>query len=192
MQLNLISCFLFLITISNGARLPLSQSLTANSTGDDEAYLEFVSARIPNRQSCSGLYFGAGLQSASCFQAWQQMPRSNFVQSYGGRPPRGERQLKDVELPLRYLSDDGLCAIDVNQKRHLVGREGDWTTDAVISDNAKLVLDHCVGQGAQGVGGMIKDFSQCSLVPVTALQVLVGLAVAYVVLKAKHHLCGER
>lgn len=46
-----------------------------------------------------------------------------------------------VGLPLRYLSDDGICAIDVFFYRR---SEGDVTTLAVFSDRAKTTLDKCV------------------------------------------------
>ena len=51
-------------------------------------------------------------------------------------------------VPIRYLSDDGLCAIDVELAKR---SKGDTTSDADIVEIAESILHQCVE--AHGEGG---------------------------------------
>ncbi|KAL8788881.1 MAG: hypothetical protein Q9195_007095 [Heterodermia aff. obscurata] len=99
---------------------------------------------------CNDQRLGRGLNKRSCWNAWDKMPRSpsqhemlpRFVGRHGGFPTLSK-------LPIRYLSDDGLCAIDV---RLPAGSKGDTTTDRAIAGAARSVLFECVedhGSGGQ-------------------------------------------
>ena len=56
--------------------------------------------------------------------------------------------------PIRYLSDDGVCAIDIQLDS---GRE-DSSSSFVISWYAKKILDECVT--GLGKGGSVRGFSK--------------------------------
>ena len=83
------------------------------------------------------------------------MPRSTVTKVHG---PRHQHHLFDVSLPLRYLSDDGLCAIDINHKRDMAGTLGDESSDWTISEKAANVLDECVEN--KETGGVTMDLSK--------------------------------
>ena len=144
-----ISPILLLISLLSGLLLPLPMSLAANLTSQYGALnaSSLSSAMI----QCSGLRYGF-VKSDSCFSAWSKMPRSSDAHYYG---PRREQQTDDVPLPIRYLSDDGHCAIDVNQKLKIVGAVGDVTTELTISDSAQSILQACVANSQ--FGGIIRD-----------------------------------
>ena len=59
--------------------------------------------------------------------------------------------------PIRYLSDDGICAIDVQ----LASGRDDSSSSFVISWYAKTILDACVTK--LGKGGSVRGFSKCDI-----------------------------
>lgn len=83
------------------------------------------------------------------------MPKSHAQRVYG---PRHEHYLNDVNLPIRYLSDDGLCAIDVNRKIKGAGMVGDTTSEFAISESAARILNSCVVN--KEIGGVDSNFSE--------------------------------
>ncbi|CAF9934758.1 MAG: hypothetical protein HETSPECPRED_009346 [Heterodermia speciosa] len=80
------------------------------------------------------------------------MPRSpsqhRLYSRLSGRQARAPYLSK---LPLRYLSDDGLCAIDVKLPQ---GSKGDTTSDRAIAGAARSVLFECVED--HGWGGRLE------------------------------------
>ena len=55
---------------------------------------------------------GEGLSVVSCRNAWQKIPRTLNVQWFIPRNRKHSRvSSDDVLMPIRYLSDDGICAI---------------------------------------------------------------------------------
>ncbi|KAL8983205.1 MAG: hypothetical protein Q9177_005040 [Variospora cf. flavescens] len=147
---------MFLISISHGLDLPETGGSLTQFT--DEIDLEVGFSTV----ICNGMIYGTELSHASCVQAWQKMPRTNINRRYGNSRVHGQNL---VQLPLRYLSDDGLCAVDVNLKRNAVGSVGDITTELTLVTMAKEVLDQCVA--ASRVGGQRVNFttgaSRCSV-----------------------------
>lgn len=143
MQLSNISPLFLLFTISSGVRLlPLPSNLFSGL--DDDTQIK-----------CGGEPFDLTPDIASCTQALEKMPRSDQRRTYGARSARAKYK---VALPLRYLSDDGLCAIDVNQITNLVGKVGDITSDLTIAASAGALLTRCVAQNK--VGGTVFGFSK--------------------------------
>ena len=57
--------------------------------------------------------------------------------------------------PIRYLSDDGICAIDVQLES---GARWDTSNWDIISGYAKTILDECVAR--QQKGGSVRGFSK--------------------------------
>ena len=49
----------------------------------------------------------------SCTNAWEKIPQDSETYTYGLRADIAAGANLDVGLPVRYLSDDGLCAIDI-------------------------------------------------------------------------------
>ncbi|KAL8820921.1 MAG: hypothetical protein Q9191_007417 [Dirinaria sp. TL-2023a] len=64
-----------------------------------------------------------------------------------------------MALPVRYLSDDGICAIDVTSGPQS-GRDvrADITTGVQIAGVARLILDKCVRD--TGTGGSVVGIEQ--------------------------------
>ena len=92
-----------------------------------------------------------GMSEASCTNAWQKIDRSTITHVFR---PRGRGNREDFVTPIRYLSDDGICAIDVQ----LDSGRGDSSSLFVISWYAKMILDACVNK--LGKGGSVRGFSK--------------------------------
>ncbi|KAL9012869.1 MAG: hypothetical protein Q9173_002396, partial [Seirophora scorigena] len=147
MQSSIIFSILFLITTTHTIDLTNNEgSLTQDTEASDLAGGQHL-------VECSGWRYGRQMSQASCLNAWQKMPRSSLARRYGNSRVHGEEL---VELPLRYLSDDGLCAIDLNEKRNLIGTVPDVTSELILANVAKEVLDQCVS--ARRTGGLRIDF----------------------------------
>lgn len=110
--------------------------------------------------------YGTGLKWSSCSNAWMQMPRNSDLHLYGLRTDIAAGAHIDVGLPVRYLSGDALCAIDIRALRDSDQRltDGDSATNLEVSEAAKGVLDHCVD--LQGKGGAASRFSRRGLLVV--------------------------
>ena len=107
--------------------------------------------------------YGSRVKLASCTNAWQKIPRDSELRLYGLRAEIAAGAHVDVGLPLRYLSDDGLCAIDIRAKydKDPVLKIPDLAENVEVSQAAKVVLDHCVQE--KRLGGSILGFSQRDL-----------------------------
>ena len=110
--------------------------------------------------------YGSDVNLASCTNAWRHIPRDSEPQLYGLRTEIAAGAHIDVGLPLRYLSDDGLCAIDIrarydNDPDLMIA---DLAKNIEVSQAAKVVLDRCVR--GRRVGGSISDFSERDLLNV--------------------------
>lgn len=94
------------------------------------------------------------------------MPRNSDLHLYGLRTDIAAGAHIDVGLPVRYLSGDALCAIDIRALRDSDQRltDGDSATNLEVSEAAKGVLDHCVD--LQGKGGAASRFSRRGLLVV--------------------------
>lgn len=93
---------------------------------------------------------GRDLSKDSCNNALDKMPRSNNPHVLFPRP-RGSSGIPMMwRVPIRYLSDDGSCAIDVKLSH---SSRGDTIADRDIAGVAENVLSTCVeSQGLGGVG----------------------------------------
>ena len=107
--------------------------------------------------------YGSGVKLASCTNAWRKIPRDSELLLYGLRAEIAAGAHVDVGLPLRYLSDDGLCAIDIRTKydHDPVLKIPDLAENIEVSQAAKVVLDRCVQEKL--LGGSILGFSQRDL-----------------------------
>lgn len=101
---------------------------------------------------CNAVY-GRDLEIASCLNAWAKIYRLAPSQAYGPRPRFHFDPPPDtLTLPVRYLSDDGLCSIDLQNN---VGSQGDTVSGLLISQEARSIIDECVRNKKRG--GNIHD-----------------------------------
>lgn len=137
--------------------LPTAGSIS-NTGSSPNNYLEEVLLNStpllrPGELRCNDQRFGRGLDKRSCWNAWDKMPRSSDQHNLYPRLSGRHTSVPTLsKLPIRYLSDDGLCAIDV---RLLVGSNGNTTTDRVIAGAARSVLFECLE--THGWGGQLEN-----------------------------------
>lgn len=87
---------------------------------------------------CMGPRYGYDLERQSCLDALLSIaPDSTTRHTYGART-RGNFE---VQLPYRFLSTDGLCAIDIEV---VSGKSSDVSDWAEISEKAQQLVDRCV------------------------------------------------
>lgn len=97
--------------------------------------------------SCSGVDYGRNLRLASCVQVYMTMSSYTVPRSFGERFT-GEW---DAPLPFRYLSHDGLCAIDLS---HAAGVNGDIVAPFDLKEAASLIIRVCIAV-SPNQGGLV-------------------------------------
>ena len=96
-----------------------------------------------------GQNFGSDFNKNSCQNAWQKIERSTSPQGYCHRQ---DPLTENTPLPIRYLSNDGTCAIDVE----FIENVNDATCDGLtISEMAGSILVKCVYLANEGGVGYI-------------------------------------
>ena len=143
-----------LLTFSIALSPPPWVSTSQNRTTLNNAPSANLTTR--SRPHCSGIYYGYDLNKESCENAWAKIDQSATSGTYHTRPrSTGEHvDPPDVVLPARYLSDDGVCAIDVKIKP---GSTWDVTSGLEIAAQAGKILDSCLHRA--DIGGSITGFS---------------------------------
>ena len=114
--------------VSNASSVPVSTQGLMNSS---------LLAKPPE---CRGPRYGYNLEPQSCENAWRNIPTdSETILSFGSR----SLGTYDVPLPHRFLSEDGLCAVDVSG-----GKRGGFNVEHAtwleISQSAGLLVETCV------------------------------------------------
>ena len=98
---------------------------------------------------CSWRRYGYYLSDDSCRNAWDKIGDSATPRKLHARP-HGRGQQAEIplmsRLPVRYLGDDGFCAIDVK----LEGGREDTSSDRAISAATDSVLLKCVERSGSG------------------------------------------
>ena len=96
---------------------------------------------------CNGRSYGRNLNRASCIQI------NNVMSSYELPRTFGERGTGyyEANLPFRYLSRDGLCAVDIS---HTQGVDSDEIAPADLKRAARYIIDVCV-TGSPNEGGLV-------------------------------------
>lgn len=145
--------FFFLLTSTFALSLPPSITISPNANDILKPLNTAIGNLTAVRTVCRSRY-GTSLSEDSCQNAWLKIDRYAFIpESFRLRPTSSE-----TPLPIRYLSDDGMCAIDIVNTG---GISGDITTGMKIAQQAKLLMDRCVR--GENKGGYIDPFSTCSL-----------------------------
>ena len=124
------------------------------------------STTAPTKKACRSA-FGLELNAYSCKNAWGKMPLDSEVYIYETRESIAAGTHFGVGLPVRFLSDDGLCAIDILVKEvseRQFATSGDSARNIDVSKAAKAVLDDCVSIKRRG--GLVTGFSERDLLAV--------------------------
>lgn len=139
--------------------LELAQNAMNSSNGLPYTPLRAASLDATRRQIvCKPTEYGKDLDVDSCEDALSKMPSSSESQTYA---PRTRKTPGGVGLPVRYLSDNGKCAIDLDQRRSSEAIAIDITTADTIREYTERLLDNCVS-GPEKTGGTVTDFSKYS------------------------------
>lgn len=145
--------FFFLLTSTFALSLPPPISIPPNAINILRPLNTAFRNLTAGRTICGSRY-GTGLSEYSCRNAWLKIDRYSVIpESFRPRPTSSE-----IPLPIRILSDDGTCAIDIVNTE---GISGDISTGMEIAQEAKLIIDVCVR--GENKGGFISHFSTCSL-----------------------------
>ena len=112
---------------------------------------------------CSGARFGFDLVRESCLDALSSLPLDGTLRTFGQR----FKGASEIVLPRRYLSADGLCAIDVSNVKSYP--YGDTATNAEIRSGVQRLVNQCVMRGSQKlghkpVGGSIRSLGMWHIV----------------------------
>ena len=153
---TLIASICFLVSSHCSALLlPIASSLSSNGSSPSSHIDDMLlnSTSLPSEGiRCNHQRLGRGLDKRSCWNAWDKMPRSSHQHELYPRHSGRHTEVPTLsKLPIRYLSDDGLCAIDV---RLPVGSKGDTTTEREIAGAARSVVFECVED--HGWGGQLE------------------------------------
>ncbi|KAL8820068.1 MAG: hypothetical protein Q9191_007594 [Dirinaria sp. TL-2023a] len=149
--------FLILSRISFGANITSPNNIMNKVLNDSSTSTNLTMNLKPGIAICSSIVYGHDVNFHSCRNAWTKIPRTTDRIKYGAHNYRGP---KDFIAPIRYLSDDGFCAIDItlSMKRDRTSLGWDVTTGLGLSERADELIDDCVK--FLGQGGAMKDYSQ--------------------------------
>ncbi|KAL9074997.1 MAG: hypothetical protein Q9161_001928 [Pseudevernia consocians] len=106
---------------------------------------------------CDGVRYGRNLRIASCLDAYNRMDNSPVPKTYGERNAEAPGSTTwDANLPLRILSSDALCALDIS---HSAASPSDTITPSLLRTHARSLLAVCV-QGSPSLGGIASNLGQ--------------------------------
>lgn len=155
LQFLFVNVILFLITSSFTLHTPSLIELPQQTSSGSINFSNATALNVTETKIiCNGRY-GRYLQLDSCVNAWRKIDLSTAAQRFVPRQQGGRRVVAtDMEVPIRFLSDDGVCAIDLARTQH---SSFDFSTGYEISQNAATILDKCVEKSQRG--GTITGFS---------------------------------
>ena len=158
--------FLAFNYLSHAFLLPSPWMITQNSTILDEIFNSTAANLTAPGRKCKPKIYGHELSLGSCLNAWEKMPHDRSSNIYGLRRDIAAGARFDVGLPKRFLSDDGLCAIDIVAKRDSERelRAGDSAKNIEVAQAAMVLIDQCVLNA--GHGGYYNGFSSGNLLTV--------------------------
>ena len=124
-----------------------SPSLIPNPNYDDRPLNTSSVSDLPI--SCDGRLYGRNFNLASCLQINHAMSSETRPKTFGKRGAGNW----DVPLPYRYLSHDGLCAVDVGIR---AGQTFDTVSLLDLKEAASWLIRVCVSV-EPSVGGLYSD-----------------------------------
>lgn len=161
-QLNIVFLGSILISSSYELSLPSRQVADPGLALETPGVFESTFSNLTTGEGHCNVAYGLDLKVSSCTNAWNKMPRDNERSTYGLRTADTTGAAGahvDTKLPVRYLSDDGHCTIDIRGRRNSDKdlRAGDSATNVEVSEAAKSVIRLCVLP--ELMGGYSVDFS---------------------------------
>lgn len=105
-----------------------------------------TSSLTAGQVTCNGQLYGRNINLQSCIQLYRTMSSDVRPRTFGERGTG----TYDVNLPFRYLSRDGLCAIDVSHQRDL---NFDTIAPIDLKEAAGIMIQICVS-GKPSIGGV--------------------------------------
>ncbi|KAL8893287.1 MAG: hypothetical protein Q9192_005412, partial [Flavoplaca navasiana] len=153
--IKLIAVLLIVLNSAAAIDTPPKPQILQNDLYEDLLPLNLTAG--PGVPLCSKVRYGGSLRPLSCKNALDKIERSSVPKRYGLRSSPAKDSF-DYLVPERYLSDDGLCAIDVviRQMQVSQGRKWDTANGIEISDAAWAVMRQC---GMYGDGGSVDRFT---------------------------------
>ena len=112
----------------------------------DEIDTSNTSSLTAGQVSCNGQVYGRNFNLGSCIQVYHAMSSSTMPATFGERGTG----TYDVNLPFRYLSRDGLCAIDISHRRDL---NFETISPIELKEAAAIMIQICVS-GQPSIGGI--------------------------------------
>ena len=150
---SIFSTLFLILEISFSLLLPISGHNDSNNSlqNDTISHPHPGNDTLLSSVRCGGSALGFDLSMNSCVNAWRKMGRSSDQHRLFPRPSGFFPSIPlKWRMPIRYLSDDGLCAIDVNLGKN---SKGDTTSDSDIARIAEAILYQCVEiLGESGLG----------------------------------------
>lgn len=125
---------------------PLDDPAPVPVPGSDATVLNTSTLAAP-QLSCNGSLYRRDINLASCVEAYHKITSYTSPRSFG---ERGTGDY-DAPLPYRYLSRDGLCAIDI---AHASGIESDVIAPIDLKQAAEIIIRVCVS-GKPSEGGLL-------------------------------------
>lgn len=158
---SLLKMVLLLVFTSVACAITLSQSPSLHSPNATEqsvpqnGSLQEFSDLTRTTLYCMRVH-GENMPIDSCKLALSKIERTTDQKWYFPRHrPRRDIPPNSIPMPVRYLSDDGICAIDLILAP---GSGGDEASPDLIYHNAKSIIDRCVVM--EGKGGVQMDFTR--------------------------------
>lgn len=140
-------------TSSPSSTVPLSSGSPSRNVWIENGNSDLNSTDQLPSPLCQGREYGRNLNVASCLNVLASIPSDNIIRTYGPRT----LVTYEVPLPHRWLSDNGLCAIDIDRSKS--GFE-DRASGADIYNAAKLLVDRCVihrSYTTSAIGGILNQ-----------------------------------
>ena len=115
------------------------------SFGTDPSNTSTLTAKNEKTITC-GQQYGRNLNLMSCLQVFHRMSQDPGPKTFG---ERGSGTF-DAPLPFRWLSHDGLCAVDLS---HVAGVEFDTIAPSDLKEAAESIIAICI-YGRPNLGGI--------------------------------------
>ena len=152
---NFLATFVFLLAPASTLFFPPFNSINSFS-GNPANHTNYdVDPILNDTFNCIPRAYGRDLNRDSCRHAWDKIEQTDTPRTFNSRPSgRGQYPQIPIKsrLPIRYLSDDGLCAIDL--RMHSSSKR-DTSTTRAIAAAADLVLRNCVERVGWGGNSMV-------------------------------------
>ena len=131
------------LTLANTLSLPNSFPILPGLQNLTNPFIGNLLNATTSPEICSA-QAGTDVKGTSCANAWEKISRSKEELTFRAR--QGVTT-PDLPVPVRYLSDDGLCAIDIDLTPGVANHS---TSGLVLSELAGALLVKCVYQEAKG------------------------------------------